>query len=201
MLCSLEALRWGRADLHTLVPDGDAACAPSSTGGDCAGPPTRDRVAVPGQSAYLTFIGALIDPPAWLLDLYLSGRRRGISELYALRKLHESQAAPLFKLNQAFHLCYHSAPHLGMWRGPYKTASEFIEATWLPFLQMYAHEIAPPHPELAAYLLGQGLRSVIRSLLEDSPAKLESVAMLDCLVAMALGCLHPMAAQERRAAH
>jgi hypothetical protein len=88
-----------------------------------------------------------------------------------------------------------------MWRGPYKTASEFIEATWLPFLQMYAHEIASPHPELAAYLLGQGLRSVIRSLLEDSPAKLESVAMLDCLVAMALGCLHPMAAQERRAAH
>lgn len=41
---------------------------------------------------YLTFIGALIDPPAWLLDLYRSGRCRGISELYELRKLHESQA-------------------------------------------------------------------------------------------------------------
>ena len=40
---------------------------------------------------YLTFIGALIDPPAWLLDLYRSGRCRGISELYELRKLHESQ--------------------------------------------------------------------------------------------------------------
>lgn len=24
MLCSLDALRWGRADLHTLIPDGDA---------------------------------------------------------------------------------------------------------------------------------------------------------------------------------
>ena len=24
MLCCLDALRWGRADLHTLVPDGDA---------------------------------------------------------------------------------------------------------------------------------------------------------------------------------
>lgn len=24
MLCSLDALRWGRADLYTLVPDGDA---------------------------------------------------------------------------------------------------------------------------------------------------------------------------------
>ena len=40
---------------------------------------------------YLTFIGALIDPPAWLLDLYRSGRCRGIGELYELRKLHESQ--------------------------------------------------------------------------------------------------------------
>jgi AcrR family transcriptional regulator len=102
----------------------------------------------------------------------------------------------LFKLNQAFHLRYHSALHLGMWRGPYQTAGEFIEATWLPFLQMYAHEIDTPHHELAAFLLGQGLRSVIRSLLEESPAKLESVAVLDCLVAMALGCLRPMAAQE-----
>lgn len=24
MLCCLNALRWGRADLHTLIPDGDA---------------------------------------------------------------------------------------------------------------------------------------------------------------------------------
>jgi hypothetical protein len=24
MLCCLDALRWGHADLHTLVPDGDA---------------------------------------------------------------------------------------------------------------------------------------------------------------------------------
>ena len=24
MLCCLDALRWGRADLHALVPDGDA---------------------------------------------------------------------------------------------------------------------------------------------------------------------------------
>ena len=24
MLCCLDALRWGRADLHTMIPDGDA---------------------------------------------------------------------------------------------------------------------------------------------------------------------------------
>ncbi|MDO9145625.1 TetR/AcrR family transcriptional regulator [Rhodoferax sp.] len=97
----------------------------------------------------------------------------------------------LFKLNQAFHLRYHTALHLGMWRGPYQTTSEFIEATWLPLLQMYAHEITTPHPALAAYLLGQGLRSVIRSVLEDMPVQLESPAFLDSLVAMAMGCLRP----------
>ena len=95
----------------------------------------------------------------------------------------------LLKLNQAFHLRYHTALHLGMWRGPYRTASEFIEATWLPLLQIYAHEINTPHPALAAYLLGQGLRSMIRSVLEDIPEQLESPALLDSLVAMAVGCL------------
>lgn len=97
----------------------------------------------------------------------------------------------LFKLNQSFHLRHHAALHLGMWRSPYRTAGEFIEATWLPLLQMYAREINTPHPALAAYLLGQGLRSVIRSALEDIPQQLESPAFLDSLVAMAVGCLRP----------
>ena len=97
----------------------------------------------------------------------------------------------MFRLNQVFHLRYHSALHLGMWRGPYRTAGEFIEATWLPLLRMYEHEISTPHPALAAYLLGKGLRSVIRSVLEDMPEQLESPALLDSLVAMAIGCLRP----------
>lgn len=97
----------------------------------------------------------------------------------------------LFKLNQAFHLRFHAALHLGMWRGPYRNAGEFIEATWLPLLRMYAHEITTPDPAMAAYLLGKGLRGVIRSVLEDMPAQLESPALLDSLVAMAMGCLRP----------
>lgn len=99
----------------------------------------------------------------------------------------------LFKLNKAFHLRYHSALHLGMWRGPYRRASEFIEATWLPFLRMYEHEITTQDTTMAAYLLGQGLRSVIGSVLEDIPAQLEQPALLDGLVAMAIGCLRPSA--------
>jgi AcrR family transcriptional regulator len=99
----------------------------------------------------------------------------------------------LFKLNKAFHLRYHSALHLGMWRGPYHTTGEFIEATWLPLLHLYKHEITTEHPALAAYLLGQGLRSVIRSVLEDIPVQLENPALLDSLVAMAVGCLRPSA--------
>ena len=97
----------------------------------------------------------------------------------------------LFNLSQSFHLRHHAALHLGMWRGPYQTANEFIEATWLPLLQMRAHEISTAHPELAAYMLGQGLRGVMRSVLQDIPQQLESPAFLDSLVAMALGCLRP----------
>lgn len=97
----------------------------------------------------------------------------------------------LFKLNKAFHLRYHSALHLGKWRGPYQTTGEFIEATWLPLVRLYEHEINTEHPALAAYLLGQGLRSVIRSVLDDMPAQMESAAFLDSLVGMAMGCLQP----------
>lgn len=100
----------------------------------------------------------------------------------------------LYQLNPDFHLRHHAALHLGMWRGPYRTAVEFIEATWLSLLQIYASEISTPHPALAAYLLGQGLRSVIRSALQDIPEQLESPSFLDSLIAMALGCLCP---QER----
>ena len=105
----------------------------------------------------------------------------------------------LFKLNQAFHLRHHAALHLGMWRGPYRTAGEFIEATWLPFLKMHAHEVNAPDPALAAYLLGRGLRSVIRSVLEDMPEQLESPALLDSLVAMAVGCLRPVETDHKQA--
>ena len=97
----------------------------------------------------------------------------------------------LFKLNQAFHMRYHQALHLGMWRGPYQSPAEFIEATWLPLLKIYEVEINTSHPQLAAYLVGQGLRSVIRSMLEDVPEQLETSAALDSLVAMAMGCLRP----------
>ena len=97
----------------------------------------------------------------------------------------------LFKLNQVFHLRYHNALHLGMWRGPYQNKTEFTDATWLPLLQIYRDDVSTPHPKLAAYLLGQGLRSVIRSMLEDLPGQLDSPALLDSLVAMALGCLRP----------
>ena len=40
-------------------------------------------------------------------------------------------------------------------------------------------------------MLGQGLRGVIRSVLQDIPEQLEAPAFLDSLVAMAIGCLRP----------
>jgi ParB family chromosome partitioning protein len=42
---------------------------------------------------YLTFVGALIEPPEFLLELYRSGRCTGVAALYELRKLHETSPA------------------------------------------------------------------------------------------------------------
>ncbi len=46
---------------------------------------------------YLTFIGALIDPPDWLLALYRSRTCTSVTELYELRKLHETHPAAVAK--------------------------------------------------------------------------------------------------------
>jgi ParB family transcriptional regulator, chromosome partitioning protein len=39
---------------------------------------------------YVTLVSALIDAPEWLLELYRSGKCRGVRELYELRRLHEA---------------------------------------------------------------------------------------------------------------
>lgn len=43
------------------------------------------------SKAHITMVAAMIDPPDWLLDAYRSGRCRGVSELYELRRLHEAR--------------------------------------------------------------------------------------------------------------
>ena len=43
MLCCLDALRWGRADLHTLVADGDARVRAVIARGSAPERPCRER--------------------------------------------------------------------------------------------------------------------------------------------------------------
>lgn len=45
------------------------------------------------SKAYLSYVCALIDAPAWLLALYRSGACTGAHELYDLRRLHAAHAA------------------------------------------------------------------------------------------------------------
>ncbi|MEO8925188.1 MAG: ParB/RepB/Spo0J family partition protein [Caldimonas sp.] len=42
------------------------------------------------SQTYMTFVRAMIDPPAWLMDVYRSGRCRNAAQLYELRRLHEA---------------------------------------------------------------------------------------------------------------
>jgi ParB family chromosome partitioning protein len=50
------------------------------------------------SGAYMTYVCALIAPPDWLLDLYRSGKCRGLRELYEARRLIESRPEMLANL-------------------------------------------------------------------------------------------------------
>jgi ParB family chromosome partitioning protein len=43
------------------------------------------------SQTYISFVRAMIDPPAWLLNVYRSGRCRNAAQLYELRRLHEAK--------------------------------------------------------------------------------------------------------------
>ncbi len=65
----------------------------------------------------------------------------------------------------------------------------FINTTWLPLLQCMAQKCRPTIPQLAAYLMGQGLREIIHSAVHDVPEQAQSPQFLDALVAMAMSCV------------
>ena len=43
------------------------------------------------SKSLITMVSTMIDPPDWLLDAYRRGQCRGVTELYQLRRLHESR--------------------------------------------------------------------------------------------------------------
>ncbi|MEG2050573.1 MAG: TetR/AcrR family transcriptional regulator, partial [Comamonas sp.] len=56
-------------------------------------------------------------------------------------------------------------------------------------LQMHESEVQTDNLQLAAYLLGQGLREIIHSAVQDVPEQAQSPQFLDALVAMAMSCV------------
>ena len=61
----------------------------------------------------------------------------------------------------------------------------------MKFLGIYAAEVTAPDWNTAAYMLGIGLRAVVRMALEDDLARLEQPEFLESLVNMALGAIKP----------
>jgi len=97
----------------------------------------------------------------------------------------------LHRLSPGFHARYRTALHLGQWHAPHTSTQDFIDATWLPLLQMHGADVQTSNPQLAAYLLGKGLREIIHSAVQDMPAQAQAPAFLDALVAMAMSCVRP----------
>ena len=94
----------------------------------------------------------------------------------------------LHGLSQDFHQRYSTALHLGQWHAPRASTQEFINTTWLQLLQMHASEVQTDTPELAAYVLGKGLREIIHNAVQDVPELAQSDDFLNMLVAMAMSC-------------
>lgn len=121
-------------------------------------------------------------------------RVRGLPLIDALREIFANTIRVelrLYRLNGEFHLRYQRDLQLGLHCGPYASSRDYVDSTWLAFLKLYEGEITAPDWEMAAYLLGMGLRAVVCTALEDDTARLEQPAFLDGLVAMALGVLKP----------
>lgn len=93
----------------------------------------------------------------------------------------------LFRLNSEFHLKYYKALQLGMRCGAYRSSCEYVEDTWVKLLQLYPDEVGTPDLSTAAYMLGMGLRAVIRQALEDDPERVATDGFLQGLIGMACG--------------
>lgn len=50
--------------------------------------------------SYLSIVSAMIDPPAWLMDLYRSDRCRGMYEIYYLRRMGEEHPEAIDRICQ-----------------------------------------------------------------------------------------------------
>lgn len=122
------------------------------------------------------------------------GRISGLPLAVALREIIGNtirMELRLSRLNREFHLKYYADLQLGMRCGTYATSRDYVQDTWLKFIRLYGSEITATDREAAAYMLGMGLRAVVRMALEDDPARLEQPGFLDSLVNMALGAIRP----------
>ncbi len=106
----------------------------------------------------------------------------------------------LSALDREFHLRHYADLQLGMRFGDFSSADDYVNATWMAFLQLYSDEVTARDRHAVAYALGMGLRAVVRAALEDDPARLAQPAFLDVLVDMALGAIRPRAAATVREA-
>ena len=116
---------------------------------------------------------------------------RGLSLEAILRQVFANMIRVELRLHQlshGFHARYRAALHLGLWHAPQTSRQEFINTTWLPLLQMHPDEVQSDNLQLTAYLLGQGLREVIHSAVQDVPEQAQSPQFLNALVAMAMSC-------------
>lgn len=99
----------------------------------------------------------------------------------------------LYRLNREFHLKYHPELHVGLRSGPYENTHQYVDEAWGTFVSIYMPSLNSKRRDMAAYMLGIGLRSTIRTALEQAPERVTQSEFAECLLDMSLGVLKPEA--------
>jgi len=122
----------------------------------------------------------------------LRERVMGLALEAALREIIQSRIRlelRLFRLHSEFHQKYHADLHVGLRSGAYGNARRYVDEAWRPFVDLYCPELDTARRDMAAHMLGIGLRAMVRAALEHTPERVTEPAFADCLLHMALGAL------------
>lgn len=147
----------------------------------------------PNMEAIVTLaFDHILDEEATVHVSALRERIAGLALDAALREILDNMVRMelrLYRLHREFHLKYHPDLKVGMRTGPYENTRQYVDEAWSAFVTMYLPSLDPLRRDMAAYMLGIGMRATIRATFEDAPERVAEPAFRDCLLAMALGAL------------
>ena len=121
----------------------------------------------PNMEAIVTLaFDHILDEEATVHVAALRERIAGLALDAALREILDNMVRMelrLYRLHREFHLKYHPDLKVGMRTGPYENTRQYVDEAWSVFVTMYLPSLDPLRRDMAAYMLGIGMRATIFS--------------------------------------